>query len=199
MIEETVERWGRIDVLFNNAGVLVVKTIDQMSEEEWDRVMAVNIKAAFLAAKHVVPHMRRIGGGVILNTGFDREFHRAGGHAGLFGVERRDCAADEVACARPGPRRDSCELPVSGNHRHTNVARAPGSRRGGGGSHPGQAFARAAGEDSHAGRCGASGGLSCLGRIGGDHRDSSRGGRRVDRGVGIQRAGVRLARPTGRL
>ena len=69
MIEETVERWGRIDILFNNAGVLLVKTIEHMSEEEWDRVMAVNVKAVFLAAKHVVPHMRRNGGGVILNTG----------------------------------------------------------------------------------------------------------------------------------
>jgi NAD(P)-dependent dehydrogenase (short-subunit alcohol dehydrogenase family) len=69
MVDETAQRWGRIDVLFNNAGVLLVKTIDQMSGEEWDRVMAVNVKSAFLAAKHVVPHMRSIGKGAILNTG----------------------------------------------------------------------------------------------------------------------------------
>ena len=69
MVEETAQRWGRIDILFNNAGILLVKTIDQMTEEEWDEVMAVNVKSAFLATKHVIPHMRRIGKGVILNTG----------------------------------------------------------------------------------------------------------------------------------
>lgn len=68
-VEETAERWGRIDILFNNAGVLLVKPIEQMAEDEWDRVMAVNVKSAFLATKHVVPHMRRLGKGAILNTG----------------------------------------------------------------------------------------------------------------------------------
>lgn len=69
VVTETVGRWGRIDILFNNAGVVLVKTIDAMTEEEWDRVMAINVKAAFLAVKHVTPHMRRLGKGVILNTG----------------------------------------------------------------------------------------------------------------------------------
>jgi NAD(P)-dependent dehydrogenase (short-subunit alcohol dehydrogenase family) len=69
MIAETVNRWGQIDILFNNAGVVLVKPIELMSEEEWDRVMAINVKAAFLAIKHVVPHMRRLGKGAILNTG----------------------------------------------------------------------------------------------------------------------------------
>src|ERR1017187_665555 len=68
MIEGTVARWGRIDILFNNAGVLLVKPIQETTEEEWDRVMSVNVKAAFLAVKHAVPHMRRTGG-AILNTG----------------------------------------------------------------------------------------------------------------------------------
>jgi len=69
MVDETASRWGTIDILFNNAGVLLVKTIEEMSEQEWDRVMAVNVKSAFLATKHVVPHMRRNGKGAILNTG----------------------------------------------------------------------------------------------------------------------------------
>ena len=69
LVEATVARWGRIDILFNNAGVLLVKPIDEMSEQEWDHVMGVNVKAAFFAIKHVVPHMRRAGGGAILNTG----------------------------------------------------------------------------------------------------------------------------------
>jgi len=69
MIEGTIARWNRIDILFNNAGVVLVKPIEDMSEEEWDRVMSINVKAAFFAVKHAVPHMRRGGGGVILNTG----------------------------------------------------------------------------------------------------------------------------------
>ena len=69
MVDETANRWGRIDVLFNNAGVLLVKNIEDMTGDEWDHVMAVNVKSALLAVKHVVPHMRRVGKGAILNTG----------------------------------------------------------------------------------------------------------------------------------
>jgi NAD(P)-dependent dehydrogenase (short-subunit alcohol dehydrogenase family) len=69
MIANTIERWGEINILFNNAGVVLVKTVEEMTEEEWDLVMSINVKAAFLSTKHVVPHMRRNGGGVILNTG----------------------------------------------------------------------------------------------------------------------------------
>jgi NAD(P)-dependent dehydrogenase (short-subunit alcohol dehydrogenase family) len=69
MVEDTVARWSRIDILFNNAGVVLVKPLEEMTEAEWDRVMSINVKAAFLAIKHVVPHMRRNGGGAILNTG----------------------------------------------------------------------------------------------------------------------------------
>lgn len=69
MVNKAATRWGRIDVLFNNAGVLLVKPVEQMTEAEWDHVMAVNVKGAFFAVKHVVPHMRQTGGGAILNTG----------------------------------------------------------------------------------------------------------------------------------
>jgi NAD(P)-dependent dehydrogenase (short-subunit alcohol dehydrogenase family) len=68
-VGETAERWGRIDILFNNAGILLVKPVEEMTEGEWDIVMAVNVKSAFLASKHVIPYMRRIGKGAILNTG----------------------------------------------------------------------------------------------------------------------------------
>jgi NAD(P)-dependent dehydrogenase (short-subunit alcohol dehydrogenase family) len=69
MVRDTADRWGHIDILFNNAGVVLVKSIEDMTEEEWDRVMSINVKAAFLAIKHVLPHMRRTGKGAILNTG----------------------------------------------------------------------------------------------------------------------------------
>jgi NAD(P)-dependent dehydrogenase (short-subunit alcohol dehydrogenase family) len=69
MVDATVARWGTLDILFNNAGVVLVKSIEQMTEDEWDRIMSINVKAAFLATKHVAPIMRRNGGGAILNTG----------------------------------------------------------------------------------------------------------------------------------
>jgi NAD(P)-dependent dehydrogenase (short-subunit alcohol dehydrogenase family) len=69
IVADTVARWKTIDILFNNAGIVLVKPLEETTEAEWDRLMAINVKAAFLAIKHVVPHMRRAGGGVILNTG----------------------------------------------------------------------------------------------------------------------------------
>jgi NAD(P)-dependent dehydrogenase (short-subunit alcohol dehydrogenase family) len=69
MVEQTIQYWNRIDILFNNAGVVMVKPLEAMTEEDWDRVMAINVKGAFLCIKHAVPHIRSAGGGAILNTG----------------------------------------------------------------------------------------------------------------------------------
>src|ERR1700722_13955397 len=51
LVDETIARWGKIDILFNNAGVVLVKALEEMTEAEWDRVMGVNVKEAFLAIK----------------------------------------------------------------------------------------------------------------------------------------------------
>lgn len=63
------QRWGRIDILFNNAGVIRRKTVVDLSEEEWDLVMNVSLKGAFLLSKYIIPIMARGGGGSIVNTG----------------------------------------------------------------------------------------------------------------------------------
>ena len=60
---------GRIDVLVNNAGVSVVKPLHDHSPQEWDRVMDTNVKAVYLAARHVIPVMIKQRSGVVLNTG----------------------------------------------------------------------------------------------------------------------------------
>ena len=68
-VNETENAFGRIDILVNNAGALSVSTVDSISEEEWDRVMATNLKGPFLMSRSVLPAMRRAGGGSIINVG----------------------------------------------------------------------------------------------------------------------------------
>jgi NAD(P)-dependent dehydrogenase (short-subunit alcohol dehydrogenase family) len=62
------EEFGRLDVVVNNAGIAGVnKPTDKVSEEEWDRLFAVNVKGVFFGTKHAVPYMRKSGGGSIIN------------------------------------------------------------------------------------------------------------------------------------
>src|SRR5256884_3978407 len=68
-VKGTVERFGRLNVLVNNAGTLHVSTVEGISEEEWDRVMAVNTKGPFLTSRAVLPEFRKCGGGAIVNIG----------------------------------------------------------------------------------------------------------------------------------
>ena len=67
-VEETLFKFGRIDVLFNNAGIIRRASVVGTSEEEWDRVMAVNVKSIFLLSRLAVPIMAKAGGGAIVNT-----------------------------------------------------------------------------------------------------------------------------------
>jgi NAD(P)-dependent dehydrogenase (short-subunit alcohol dehydrogenase family) len=67
MVEACLRVYGRIDVLDNNVGIAEMGSVIEVSEAEWDRVFAVNLKSAFLAMKHVIPVMRRQGGGSIIN------------------------------------------------------------------------------------------------------------------------------------
>src|SRR5258708_16208099 len=66
-VKGTVERFGRLNVLVNNAGTLHVSTVEGISEEEWDRMMTVNVKGPFLMSRAVLPEFRKCGGGAIVN------------------------------------------------------------------------------------------------------------------------------------
>lgn len=67
-VRATVRAFGGVGVLFNNAGIYLQKPVEATTEREWDAVMAANLKSYFLAAKAVIPVMRRRGGGVIVNN-----------------------------------------------------------------------------------------------------------------------------------
>jgi NAD(P)-dependent dehydrogenase (short-subunit alcohol dehydrogenase family) len=67
MVEEAVRRWGKLDILDNNVGIGMGGSVVEVSEEDWDRVMAVNVKSMMLASKYAVPAMAAGGGGAIIN------------------------------------------------------------------------------------------------------------------------------------
>lgn len=67
LAEETMSAFGRIDVLVNNAGIHFLKEVTEMSVDEWDRLMDINLKSMFLCCKHVIPHMLKRKKGSIVN------------------------------------------------------------------------------------------------------------------------------------
>ena len=68
-VERTVREFDGLHILFNNAGIIRRATVVDLSEDDWERVMDVNVKATFLLAKFTVPEMARCGGGSIINMG----------------------------------------------------------------------------------------------------------------------------------
>jgi NAD(P)-dependent dehydrogenase (short-subunit alcohol dehydrogenase family) len=69
MVEEVIKEFGRIDILVNNAGICQVVSIENMTEEDWDRVMSINLKSVFLCSKAVMAIMKRQRSGRIINLG----------------------------------------------------------------------------------------------------------------------------------
>ena len=67
-VQKTINSFGGVDILFNNAGIVQRASVIDTTEEQWERVMAVNVKSIFLMSKYTIPHMVQAGGGVILNT-----------------------------------------------------------------------------------------------------------------------------------
>jgi len=68
-VKDAEEAFGHVNVLVNNAGALSVSTVESISAEEWDRLMATNLKGPFLMSRAVLPAMRQAGGGAIVNVG----------------------------------------------------------------------------------------------------------------------------------
>ena len=114
IVAATVARFGRLDICFANAGIGGGGLVADLPEETFDRVVAVNLKGAFLCAKHAVPHLLTAGGGALIFTsselalvGSPRNAAYCAAKAGLIGMARAlaiDHGAQgvRVTCLCPG-------------------------------------------------------------------------------------------------
>jgi NAD(P)-dependent dehydrogenase (short-subunit alcohol dehydrogenase family) len=84
MVQANIKAFGGIDILFNNAGVLIFGSILDTSFDDWRRVMAVNLDGVFLCSKAVVPHMRARGGGSIINMSSSTGAHDGNSNAAAY-------------------------------------------------------------------------------------------------------------------
>jgi len=67
MVKVTIDSFGQLDILVNNAGIWMCKPITEVTEDEWDTLMSINLKGVFLGSKYAIPEMAMRGGGTIIN------------------------------------------------------------------------------------------------------------------------------------
>src|SRR5438874_10465550 len=115
-VQAAESAYGKLDILVNNAGIAIRGAIEETSEDEWDHIMAINMKGVFLGTKYAIPAMRRAGGGSIINissvAGIGQSLHQEPAYAASKGAIRiftkvtaSQHAKDRIRCnsVHPGP------------------------------------------------------------------------------------------------
>ncbi|MGW0433968.1 SDR family NAD(P)-dependent oxidoreductase [Micromonospora sp. NPDC003197] len=87
-VDTVAERYGGIDVCFNNAGITVQKPLHEYTADEWDDVVGTNLRGVFLALKYQIPYLRRRGGGAVLVTSSSNAISTSGGKAAYAASKR---------------------------------------------------------------------------------------------------------------
>ena len=111
-----MSRFGKLDVLVNNAGISITGGIEDFSEEDWDRTFDINAKGVFLGVKTAIPNMRNAGGGSIINISSGAGIAPAPGTSGAYAASKGavriftkstaiQYAGDNIRCnsVHPGP------------------------------------------------------------------------------------------------
>ena len=143
-IEVAVQRFGKLDILVNNAAIYRTVPIEHTTEEEWDQILDINAKGVFFGTKHAIPAMRTAGGGSIINISSTAGLV-AGGRGGAYGASKGgvrlltkhtaiECAQDGIRAnsIHPGPIETEMTLPFHSTpeERAATNARVPLGRIG---------------------------------------------------------------------
>ena len=125
MVRATVERFGRVDILVNNAGILNFKGVLDTTEEDWDRIVATNLKGPYFATKRVIPEMKKTGKGKVIQLASTAGFRTIHEEFSAYGVTKagivqmvRSMAVEfgpmhiNVNAIAPGPINTPMNVPV---------------------------------------------------------------------------------------
>ena len=144
-VESAVSKYGKLDILVNNAGITIRKNVEDTTEEDWDRIMAINAKGVFLGTKQAILAMRESGGGSIVNisstAGLVGSPYSGASYAATKGAVRLFTKATAIQYAKEGIRCNSVhpgllETPMTQDmladaaHREERTQRIPLGRVG---------------------------------------------------------------------
>ena len=142
VVREVVDQHGRLDILVNNAGITIDRTVAKMTDEDWQKVIAVNLSGAFFLAQAALEHMLDRGTGRIINvssvigeTGNIGQANYAASKSGLFGLTKslaKEAIFQLEPGAAPGRRRDRADRQRGHPrlHRHRHAGHDPGQGAG---------------------------------------------------------------------
>lgn len=129
-VQAAVDAFGGLDLLVNNAGVVIYGVLPEYREQDWDTVVDTNLKGQFLMAKYALPHLRARGGGAIVNMASVQALASQREVASYAASKGRRGVADQVAGPGPRPGPDPGELRAAGlgAHPHAPPRRRTGAR-----------------------------------------------------------------------